>query len=116
KAYSEKYKEYLKARKEFEKLSKEAFELKKEADFNNFQLEELAAIKLVEGEQMELEEQQEILDNAEEIKARINEALRQLNAEQYGAMTLLGQFNHSIGQLSRYGHKFIELKERFASA
>lgn len=116
KAFSEKYNEYQKSKREFDKLSKEAFELKKEADFNNFQLEELAAIKLVEGEQVELEEQQEMLDNAEEIKARINEALLQLNAEQYGAMTLLGQFNHSMGQLSRYGHKFTELKERFASA
>src|SRR5690606_12104954 len=48
KAFSEKYNEYQKSKRGFDKLSKEAFELKKEADFNNFQLEELAAIKLVE--------------------------------------------------------------------
>lgn len=114
--YSLSYKQYRKAKKEFDKLSNEAFELRKEADYNKFQLEELASIKLVDGEQMELEEQQEILDNAEEIKSKINETLLHLNAEQFGAMTLLGQVNQSLNQLSRYGPKFMGLKERFQSA
>jgi len=115
-AYSNKFKQYQKTKRAFDKLSKEAFELRKEADYNQFQLDELSAIKLVAGEQQELEEQQEILDNAEEIKAKINEALLQLNAEQFGAMTVLGQIGQSVNQLSRYGQAFMELKERFASA
>jgi len=115
-AYSNKFKQYQKTKRAFDKLSKEAFELRKEADYNQFQLDELSAIKLVAGEQQELEEQQEILDNAEEIKAKINEALLQLNAEQFGAMTVLGQIGQSVNQLSRYGQTFMELKERFASA
>src|SRR5690606_32492642 len=67
--YTNAYKRYQQAKQAYEKLSREAVELKKEADYNKFQLEELAALKLVEGEQTELEEEQEILDNAEEIKA-----------------------------------------------
>jgi len=115
-AYTTKYKQYQKTKRALDKLSKEAFELRKEADYNQFQLDELAAMKLVEGEQQELEEQQEILDNAEEIKAKINDALLQLNADQFGAMTVLGQINQSLNQLSRYGQIFADLKERFSSA
>src|SRR5690606_15160091 len=108
-AYSDRFRNYKKAKKAFDTMSKEAFELRKEADYNKFQLEELSALKLVDGEQAELEEQQEILDNAEEIKARINETLLQLNAEQYGAMTMLSQVNQSLSHLTRYGQKFSEL-------
>src|SRR5690554_466904 len=115
-AYTTKYKQYQKTKRALDKLSKEAFELRKEADYNQFQLDELAAMKLVEGEQQELEEQQEILDNAEEIKAKINDALLQLNADQFGAMAVLGQINQSLNQLSRYGQTFADLKERFSSA
>lgn len=113
--YTKSYKHYQKTKKALDKLSSEAFELRKEADYNQFQLDELAAIKLVAGEQAELEEQQDILDNAEDIKARINDALQQLNAEQFGAMTVLSQVNQSLGQLSRYGQAFFDLKERFDS-
>ena len=115
KAYREKFGEYKDAKEAFEKLSAEAFELRKEADFNKFQLDELAAMNLVEGEQRELEEEQDVLDNAEEIKAKIHETLQFLNAEQYGGMTMLVEANQVLGQLSRYGHKFSEFKERFNS-
>lgn len=114
-AFSEEYDHYRKAKKAHDKLLKEAIELRKEADFNKFQLEELSALKLIKGEQVELEEQQELLDNAEDIKARINEALYQLNAEQFGAMTMLSQVHQNLTNLSRYGQSFTELKERFNS-
>lgn len=114
-AYSSAYKQYQKTKKALDKLSKEAFDLRKEADYNQFQLEELSAVKLVAGEQPELEEQQRVLEHAEEIKAKINEILEQFNAEQFGALPRLGQVNQSLGQLARFGQVFVELKERFNS-
>lgn len=114
-AYAGLFKQYQKSKKALDRLSKEALELKKEADYNQFQLDELSAVKLVAGEQVGLEEQQQILEHAEEIKAKINEAFHQLNAEQYGALTSLGQVNQSLGQLSRFGQVYSELKERFNS-
>ena len=114
-AYSKAYKQYQKTRKALDKLSKEAFELRKEADYNQFQLEELSAVKLTAGEQAGLEEQQRVLEHAEEIKAKINEALEQLHADQFGAMTSLAQVNQNLVQLSRFGHSFSDLKERFNS-
>lgn len=114
-AYSSAYKQYQKTKKALDTLSKEAFDLRKEADYNQFQLEELSAVKLVAGEQPELEEQQRVLEHAEEIKAKINEILEQFNAEQFGALPRLGQVNQSLGQLARFGQVFVELKERFNS-
>jgi DNA repair protein RecN (Recombination protein N) len=113
--YSKTYKRYQKTKKALDKLSKEAFELRKEADYNQFQLEELSVVKLVAGEQTGLEEQQRVLEHAEEIKAKINEALEQLHADQFGAMTSLSQVNQHLGQLARFGHTFSDLNERFNS-
>jgi DNA repair protein RecN (Recombination protein N) len=113
--YSKTYKRYQKTKKALDKLSKEAFELRKEADYNQFQLEELSVVKFVAGEQTGLEEQQRVLEHAEEIKAKINEALEQLHADQFGAMSSLGQVNQHLGQLARFGHTFSDLKERFNS-
>ena len=81
--YTKTYQQYQKSKKALDKLSKEALELKKEADYNQFQLDELSAVKLVAGEQGAMEEQQRVLEHAEEIKAKITESLEQLHADQY---------------------------------
>ena len=64
-----------KAKKALTELTRQSETLKKEYDFNQFQLDELSALSLQSGEQAELESTQEILENAEEIKLKINELL-----------------------------------------
>lgn len=115
KAYTEAYKTFTKSKKAFEKITAEAVELRKEADFNKFQLEELSELKLQTGEQVSLEEEQEILDNAEEIKSKIFDALSQFNSEEAGILTLSSQLQIYFNQLSKFGSRFDELKERFQS-
>jgi len=115
KSYSEAYKTFIKSKKAFEKTTADAIELRKEADFNRFQLEELSALKLQTGEQHSLEEEQEILDNAEEIKSKIFEALTQFNNDEAGVLTLSSQLQIYFNQLSKFGSRFDELKERFQS-
>jgi DNA repair protein RecN (Recombination protein N) len=114
-AYGEAYKTFTKSKKAFEKTTAEAIELRKEADYNKFQLEELSELKLRAGEQQELEEEQEILDNAEEIKSKIFEALTQFNSEESGVLTLSGQLQIYFNQLAKFGSRFDELRERFQS-
>lgn len=114
-AYTLAYKNYLQSKKAFEKITAEAIELRKEADFNRFQLEELSELRLQKDEQESLEEEQEILDNAEEIKSKINEALLLFNGEEAGLLTLSGQLQIYFNQLSKFGSRFDELKERFQS-
>jgi DNA repair protein RecN (Recombination protein N) len=113
--YSVSYLKFQAAKKSLDKLSQEALELKKEADFNKFQLEELSVLRLVEGEQVELENEQEILENAEDIKSKIQEILLQLNDEEFGGLKTLALANQNIQQLTRFAHKFEPYGERFKS-
>ncbi|MCU0401841.1 MAG: DNA repair protein RecN [Algoriphagus sp.] len=112
-AYQMAFKAFRKARKNFEELKQKALELKKEADFNQFQLDELSALSLQSGEQAELESTQEILENAEEIKLKINELLSIFQEEQFGVIHGLGQIQHGLQTLERLAHKFGTYRERF---
>lgn len=115
KSYQSSYSAFRKARKNFQDLKQKAQELQKEADFNQFQLDELSALTLVAGEQSELESSQEILENAEEIKLKINEMLSLFQDEQYGIVQGLGQISHGVQALERLAHKFTGIRERFQS-
>ncbi|MDO8968882.1 DNA repair protein RecN [Algoriphagus sp.] len=113
--YQLKFKSFRKAKKQFEELKQKAFEMQKEADYNQFQLDELSAMTLVAGEQAELESAQEVLENAEEIKLKINEMLALFQEEQIGIIQGLAQIQHGMQSLERLAHKFSEIRERFQS-
>lgn len=114
-SYQLKFKSFRKAKKQFEELKQKAFEMQKEADYNQFQLDELSAMTLVAGEQAELESAQEVLENAEEIKLKINEMLALFQEEQIGIIQGLAQIQHGMQSLERLAHKFSEIRERFQS-
>ncbi|MEB2781348.1 DNA repair protein RecN [Algoriphagus sp. C2-6-M1] len=113
KKYRTDYKVFQKAQKAYTELSEKAIELQKEADFNQFQLEELSVLGLKENEQAELESTQEILENAEEIKLKINEMLNLFQDEQFGIIQGMSQVQHGMQSLERLAHVFGALKERF---
>lgn len=114
--YQETFAASEQSKKRLRALQKEAADLQKEADFNKFQLDELASLRLEAGEQALLEEEQEILENAEEIKSKIQEVLHQLEDEQFGALRMLSQASHGVQHLSKLTHKFDSLHERTQSA
>jgi DNA repair protein RecN (Recombination protein N) len=114
-AYRVAFKTFKSTQKKRTELARRATELKKEADFNAFQLEELSVLALRVGEQSELESSQEILENAEEIKLRINEMLQLLQDDQLGVTNSIAQINQGMQQLSKLAHAFDSLRERFHS-
>ncbi|MFT4857205.1 MAG: DNA repair protein RecN (Recombination protein N) [Algoriphagus sp.] len=109
------FKAFKSTKKRRTELAHRATELKKEADFNAFQLEELSVLALQAGEQSELESSQEILENAEEIKLRINEILQLLQDDQLGVTNAVTQINQGMQQLSKLAHVFDPLRDRFHS-
>lgn len=113
KSYRADYSDFKKAKKAFETIQREAIELQKEADFNQFQLDELSSLTLQSGEQEEMESNQEILENAEEIKQKINELLNLFHDEQFGLVQGLSQVQQGLQNLGRLAHKFDGLKDRF---
>ncbi len=116
KQYKTDYKTFKQSQKAYHELKQKAQELQKEADFNQFQLDELGALSLQAGEQSELESTQEVLENAEEIKLKINEMLNLFQDEQFGVIQGMAQIQHGMQSLERLAHKFQALRERFQSS
>lgn len=108
--------EFKKSKKALTELRQKAEALKKEYDFNQFQLEELSSLALVAGEQEQLESSQEILENAEEIKLKINEVLALFQEEQFGVLQGMGQIQSSLQGLERLAQAFATYRTRFQEA
>lgn len=108
--------EFKKSKKALTELREKAEALKKEYDFNQFQLEELSSLALVAGEQEQLEYSQEILENAEEIKLKINEVLALFQEEQFGVLQGMGQIQSSLQGLERLAQAFATYRTRFQEA
>ena len=114
--FQQAFKEFKKAKKALTELTRKAEALKKEYDFNQFQLEELSSLALVSGEQEELESSQEILENAEDIKLKINEVLTLFHEEQFGVLQGMGQIQSSLQGLERLAQAFATYRTRFQEA
>lgn len=113
KEYKVAFRELQKVKKTYQNIKDKSVELQKEADFNQFQLDELSAIGLKAGELEELESSQELLENAEEIKLKINEILHLLEEDQIGAVNILSQAQNGMNGLERLATIFAPLRARF---
>lgn len=114
-AYQVAFKEYVSVKKSLEKLKSEAQDLKNEADFNEFQLNELSSLGLNSGEQKTIEQELELLENSEEIKAKVQEILLLAQNEEYGIAHGLASVSQGLSHLASLAGKFSGLQERFKS-
>lgn len=114
--YSISYKDYKEKERYYRKLVIEGDNLQKDADYNAFLLDELAKLNLVEGEQEPLEEELKVLENAEDIKQKLHEALGALNDMEFGALDRLQIVRNNLKLLSGYGTEFEKLNEHFERA
>jgi len=115
-AYQQVFKEFKSSKKSLEELTRQSDRLKKEFDFNQFQLNELSSLSLVAGEQEELEASQQILENAEDIKVKIQEILSLFQDEQYGVLQGMGLIQSSLQGLERLAQSFGSYRQRFQEA
>ncbi len=111
--YQNEFRSFKEIQNNYLLLRQRAVDLQKEADFNQFQLEELSGLSLQSGEVSELEATQEILENAEEIKLKINEMLNLFQDEQFGITNGLAQVQNGMQSLERLAHVYSELRDRF---
>ena len=87
----------------------------KELDFIKFQLEELEAAALNDGEQEKLEEELNRLTNAEDIARTLNGAYQQLNESEVSTLSQLEEIGQTLHQVSKYDSELKELYTRFNS-
>ena len=115
-AYQQVFKEFKSSKKRLEELIDQSDRLKREFDFNQFQLNELSSLSLLAGEQEELEASQQILENAEDIKVKIQEILSFFNDEQFGVLRGMGHIQSSLHGLERLAQAFGSYRQRFQVA
>jgi len=113
--YLQLYKKFKKAEKEFNNLKYEAAELRKESDYNSFLLEELEKLQLKANEQETLEEELNLLENAEEVKMKLNQALQVLDQDEMAAIKNIHKSSQVMMSLGRFSEKFRTLTDRLES-
>jgi len=110
--YASLYKELLDQRKILKMLQEAASQGAQEADFTRFQFKQLEEAQLKEGELEELENEQELLSHAEEIKGGLLQISDQLDSEQFSIVQTLKKLHDEASSLSRVYPSIAEIAER----
>ncbi len=109
--YHTDYQAYRAKKTALDQLQADAAAMRREFDYNNFLYEELAKTQLQADEQEQLEQELNILENAEEIKERLQMAYEYLDNTEQSVVTFLkgavSNFNH-ITRLSDQYATFLE--------
>ena len=110
------YLEYKKAVSDLEKLKRQREKNEQEADYKNFILQELTSAALQPGEQEELENLLAVLENAEEIKSKLNGAYSVLQEDEFSALQALRQAQQLLAGIRKFGSDYESVYERLNSA
>lgn len=114
--YRKEYSRYQALKKELKELKEKAAQTKQEEDYIRFQLEQLEEAHLSAGEQEELEQEQETLSHAEEIKGTLYKVSQLLDGEEMGGVQLIKEAYSAADSLERYFPRAKEIGERLRSA
>ncbi|KVV15832.1 DNA repair protein RecN [Flavobacterium sp. TAB 87] len=96
-------------------LLKRKTESAKEQEYNTFLLSELVEAKLKSGEQEELEEEYEKLNNVEIIKESIDKSLLLANEEQFGVFHSLNEIKVALQKIAPFATEYNDFLERISS-
>lgn len=114
--YYSDYALYQSLQKEWKDLSEKAIQSSQEQDYIRFQLEQLTESRLQSGEQEALEEEQELLTHAEEIKNSLYQITDLLQREEQGGIRLIKEALTVARSLERYYPKAKEIGDRLHTA
>ncbi|WP_028892650.1 DNA repair protein RecN [Tenacibaculum sp. 47A_GOM-205m] len=114
-SYKRGLKAYSKLKKELKALHEETEKSKEQYEYNLHLFNELEEAKLQVGEQEVLEEKLDKLNNIEEIKLNLSEALGLSINEEIGIQTLLLSLENKLQKISSYSKEYEELANRVTS-
>ncbi|MCR5862201.1 DNA repair protein RecN [Flavobacterium sp. J372] len=106
---------YKKLQSEYKALQLQKESLVKEQDYNNYILQELLTANLKAGEQEEMEQQLEVLNNTGAIKEALARAAALASDENVGVLNNLKEIRQSIHKISGMSVEYNELYERLSS-
>lgn len=114
--YRTRYEEWNRLKRQYEELQREAEATSKDREYVTYQLEELQAANLHEGEQEELETLLEELSHAVEIKETLMWSSQLLEGDDEGVLTRLKSAEQSIGRLQSVYPQAEQFYQRLHSA
>lgn len=113
--YKSLYKQYRKKEDAYRSLRENASSAKKELDYYSFLLNELTEAKLEKGQQERIEEELNLLENAEDVKLKLNAALEYLSNAEFSVIEGLRSAMSNMGQISTLSKAYALLRERTES-
>lgn len=93
---------YLNFNKEYAAFMEKSEKNKADLEYYRFQLSQLDEVKLISGEQVELEKEQEMLEHAEEIKLALTGASTLLSSEEISVLLMLRDLKLNLGRIRTY--------------
>ncbi|TXK52079.1 DNA repair protein RecN [Pontibacter qinzhouensis] len=115
KEYHTAYRHYKKLESDFNKLENQLAQAQKELDYHTFLLNELDEARLEAEEQESLEAELKQLENAEDIKLKLSQAVQYLTESEFNITSALKDTAYLIGQLAQFSGTYEELRNRTES-
>ncbi|GAB2561425.1 DNA repair protein RecN [Spirosoma areae] len=113
--YRTDYQTYRAKKTAYDQLLTEASAMRKEFDYNNFLYEELTKAHLQPNEQESLEQELTILENAEEIKERLQLAYEYLDNPEQSVIDFLKGAVSNLAYISKLSDQYEQLQQRAQS-
>lgn len=114
--YKNLFREYRKKEATYKELVNTSSQAKKELDYNMFLLNELKEVGLMAGEQEGLEQELKLLENAEDIKIKLNSIVFCLSNSDGAVIPILKSSEKTLSQLAPFSKNLEGLFERMKGA
>lgn len=115
KGYQARYKTYRTAIQQLQRWKEALQRSNQETDFLQFQFDELDKAELIEGEQIALEDELEVLSHAEEIKRSLGQLHHLLSENEHSILDQLDVLAPQLQALEQVGGEVTELIRRYNS-
>lgn len=114
--YQSDFGKYRSLEKQLTELSVRESQAQKDLDYFQFQFNELEDAGLKAGEQTEMEQELETLNNAEEIKSTLSKAAFGLNGGDQNLLSSLGEIRTMLNGMAKFKPEIAELSARINSS
>ena len=114
-SYKSELAKYISEKKRLEEIQLAQREATLQYDYNTHLYNEFLEAKLIEDEQELLEEKLEKINNVEEIKQNLSEALQLATDDTIGIQNLLYSLEQKLAKISMYSKEYKELSDRISS-
>jgi DNA repair protein RecN (Recombination protein N) len=113
--YSSSYSALKSTETALREMTEKANKSKADLDYFEFQFKQLDEMRLKDGEQEELEQEQELLTHSEEIKNGLDQVAQLFDGENFSALSRLKEASSVLHRLGSFFHPAQQLQERVDS-